>query len=79
MMRCPFCGGMVDRKKVNYEYRKKEKYFIVRNVPALVCSECGERFFESEVVEKILSGKLEKTGTTIRTLEEIETTYPATS
>ena len=76
-IRCPLCGGEVKRKKVDYEYRRGDRYFIVRGVPALVCRDCGEALFEAEVVDELLSGDLESKGSVKGTLEEVEVTFPA--
>jgi YgiT-type zinc finger domain-containing protein len=42
---CPFCRGKVTKKKVEHVHRWEGRLYILRNVPAEVCSQCGELFF----------------------------------
>jgi YgiT-type zinc finger domain-containing protein len=58
-MKCPLCKGEVVRgRKTNLPYElSDERLIIVRNVPAIICSQCGDAFIEAEIlsrVEKIL-------------------------
>jgi YgiT-type zinc finger domain-containing protein len=50
---------MAKRKKTNLPYEiDGEKIIVVKNVPALVCDQCGEAFVEINIlrrVEKILA------------------------
>ena len=39
--------------KVTYTLEHEGKFFIVENVPARVCRETGEQFFDPETVEHI--------------------------
>ena len=34
---CAFCGGQVDERRIDYDYRRKGRLPIMRNVPAGVC------------------------------------------
>jgi len=40
-------------KKVTYFLELEGKFFLVKNVPARVCEETGEKFFAPETVEKL--------------------------
>jgi YgiT-type zinc finger domain-containing protein len=58
-MKCPLCKGeMVSGRKTNLPYELSDEHvIIVRNVPAIICSQCGDAFIEAEIlsrVEKIL-------------------------
>jgi YgiT-type zinc finger domain-containing protein len=58
-MRCPLCKGeMVRGRKTNLPYElSDERVIVVRNVPAIICSQCGDAFIEADIlgkVEKIL-------------------------
>jgi YgiT-type zinc finger domain-containing protein len=46
---CYYCGGKVVEKKVEWDYRRKGRHFIFRDVPAGVCLQCGEKFFRPEI------------------------------
>ena len=53
-MKCAFCDGKIEKKKVTFVYEEDEKYLFVENVPALVCMKCGEKFYSPEVTDKLL-------------------------
>ena len=52
-MKCEFCGGTTIRKKVRRQHWLHDKLFIVDNVQAEVCTECGERYFHATVLDAI--------------------------
>ena len=54
-MKCPLCKGeMVKVGKTNLPYEiDGEKIIVVRNVPALVCAQCGDAFVEIDILRKV--------------------------
>ncbi|NKQ36979.1 MAG: YgiT-type zinc finger protein [Chloroflexi bacterium] len=52
-MICEFCGSETIEKKVKRLHWFNKKLYIVENVPARVCAECGERYFHAEVLDEI--------------------------
>jgi len=40
--RCPRCSGNVTTTMIDYPVPSKDRVVIIRNVPAQVCSQCGE-------------------------------------
>ena len=50
---CVYCGGQVDEKTVDIDYRYHGQLFIIENVTAGVCCQCGEQFFKAEVARKL--------------------------
>lgn len=52
-MTCEFCGGQTARKKVKRQHWLNGKLYIVENVEAEVCPECGERYFHATTLDKI--------------------------
>ena len=52
-MICEFCSGKTRRKKVRRQHWLRGKLYIVENVPAEVCSECGERYFLATTLNEI--------------------------
>lgn len=50
---CSFCGGEVKEKRVELDYRYKERLYIFQNVPAGVCQQCGERYLTALVAKEI--------------------------
>jgi YgiT-type zinc finger domain-containing protein len=52
-MTCEFCGGQTSKKKVKRQHWLNKKLYIIENVEAEVCSECGERYFHAKVLDGI--------------------------
>jgi len=52
-MTCEFCGGQTEKKKVKRQHWLKGKLYIVENVEAEVCPECGERYFHARILDEI--------------------------
>lgn len=52
-MICEFCGGETSTKKVKKQHWFHEKLYIVDNVEAEVCRECGERYFHAKTLDAI--------------------------
>ena len=50
---CSFCGGDVVHRNVELDYRYKGKLYIFKNVPAGVCSQCGEKYLAAPIAKKI--------------------------
>ncbi len=48
---CSFCDGELENALVQHPYRWKGKIYIFENVPAQVCRQCGEKYFDAKVVE----------------------------
>ena len=52
------CDGDLEEKKVNYVVDLEETIIIIKGVPAKVCPQCGEQYFDdktSENIEKIVN------------------------
>ena len=52
-MTCEFCNGKTIKKKVKRQHWLHGKLYIVENVAADVCSECGERYFYAKTLDEI--------------------------
>ena len=53
-MRCALCKGEVEEQLIRYVQEVDEhNVVIVENVPAEVCTQCGETFIRPEVARKI--------------------------
>ncbi len=50
---CSFCGGGVEEKKIEYDYRRKSHLLIVSDVPAGVCRQCGEKYFKPGILKRM--------------------------
>lgn len=59
-MECEFCSSETSKKRVKKHHWLKGKLYIVENVEAEVCRECGERYFHATTLDRIdglVSGK----------------------
>ncbi|OGX21756.1 MAG: hypothetical protein A2Y00_04510 [Omnitrophica WOR_2 bacterium GWF2_43_52] len=55
-MTCVICAGEIRKKKVFEEVKDKNNHLLVK-VDAEVCLNCGERYYPSGVVDKLISLK----------------------
>jgi len=63
---CSFCGGEVIAQQVKVDYWWKGKLTIIENVPAGVCQQCGEEYYDGKVAEKM--EQIVKSKESIRTI-----------
>ncbi len=71
-MKCPSCRGKMEKGFTTLPYElSRDKLIVVREVPALVCTQCGEVFIESPILKKVeaLLDAVEKSGMTLGFLE----------
>lgn len=52
-MICELCGGHTVSRKVKRQHWLDGKLYIVENVDAEVCLECGERYFHATTLDAI--------------------------
>ncbi len=52
-MLCEFCGGETRKKSVKRQHWLNKKLYIVEDVNAEVCTECGERYFHAKTLDTI--------------------------
>jgi YgiT-type zinc finger domain-containing protein len=52
-MKCEFCNSDTNRKIVRKQHWLQGKLYIVENVEAEVCPECGERYYHATTLDKI--------------------------
>jgi YgiT-type zinc finger domain-containing protein len=60
-MKCSFCDGELEERLVQHEYRWEGNLFVFEDVPARVCRQCGEKYFDAAVVkamERAVRGQL---------------------
>ena len=53
-MRCVFCGGDVVEKNVTFVYENGDQLLVIRDVPAEVCSTCGEKTYSPQITDEIM-------------------------
>jgi YgiT-type zinc finger domain-containing protein len=52
-MVCEFCGGKTVKKKVKRQHWLQGRLYIVEDVEAEVCADCGERYFHAATLDAI--------------------------
>ena len=53
IMNCFMCKGDLEVKKVNYVVDLEDTIIVIKGVPAKVCTQCGEQYFDDETAENI--------------------------
>jgi YgiT-type zinc finger domain-containing protein len=52
-MKCEFCPSETTLRRVRKQHWHKGRLYIVENVEAEVCPECGERYSNASVLDKL--------------------------
>ena len=52
-MKCLLCKGEMEKSTVSYVVNRKGYHIYVESIPAFVCSQCGERYFDEKEVDAI--------------------------
>jgi len=52
-MKCEFCSGETIKKNVKRQHWLKKNLYIIEDVPAEVCSECGEKYYHAKTLDAI--------------------------
>ncbi len=50
---CPLCGGQQNQGTTTFTVDKGSVLVVVRNVPAMVCDQCGEAWIMDPVAEDL--------------------------
>ena len=53
MNKCYLCGGKLKKQNVDIARYWGKNLIALNDVPSLVCSKCGERYFEAKISSKI--------------------------
>lgn len=51
--RCFFCKARVIQQQVTFDYRWGDSLVVVKDVPAGVCQQCGEKYLTSDVYKEL--------------------------
>ena len=52
--KCFFCGGEVESITVgNFDYRLAGNLYVIKNTPAGLCLQCGEKYVTADTAQKI--------------------------
>ncbi len=52
---CHLCGGHMKEKRIKQDFWIKGKLIVIENVPAGVCSQCGEKVVRAAVGKAVAS------------------------
>ena len=52
-MKCDFCDGETKRERVNKQHWLRGRLYLIENVEAEVCRECGQRYFHATTLDAI--------------------------
>jgi YgiT-type zinc finger domain-containing protein len=52
-MKCDLCNAETTGKRVTKHHRLDGKLYVVENVQAEVCPECGERYFHATTLDAL--------------------------
>ena len=52
-MICEFCGGQTVKRKVRKLHWFKRRLYIIDDVEAEVCQECGQRYYHATTLDAI--------------------------
>ena len=69
-MKCMYCQGEMARGNAPFHIDRKDVHLSLDHVPAWVCAQCGEVYFEEtevNAVQNIISAVDEQTGKLART------------
>lgn len=72
--KCLYCGGQLEPQLVTRLQVYQGRWVVIENVPALVCQQCGERFYTPQAHD-IVVGFL--TGSTPPVRTEVVAVYDA--
>lgn len=52
-MRCVRCKGILRPSTANHIVEWEDKIIIIKNVPAMVCDQCGESYIDDQHARKL--------------------------
>jgi YgiT-type zinc finger domain-containing protein len=50
---CPFCSGLIESGKTTFTVDLETGVVVVRNIPASVCSQCGEEWIDDKTMQAV--------------------------
>lgn len=52
-MKCLYCGGEMEKSTSSYTVDREGYHLFIKEIPAYICTQCGEKYFDEEEVEAI--------------------------
>ena len=53
--KCMYCQGELELQRVTRVQHFQGRWVVIENLPALVCRQCGERYFTPETHDLVVS------------------------
>jgi len=50
---CEFCDGKVEHRVIQARFHFKGQILFIEDVPAWICSKCGEQYFDAPVYKHL--------------------------
>ena len=50
---CPLCGGRLEEGETTFTVDFGSGVVVIRNVPAIICSQCGMEWLDDGITDKI--------------------------
>ena len=69
LMDCHMCGGKLEKRTAPFSVDRKGYHVHWESLPAWVCNQCGESYFEGEVIDWIKKNTLSLDPETLVILE----------
>lgn len=51
---CLVCKGKLERKLISRVQEYQGQWYLIENLPALVCRQCGETYYTAEAHDRVL-------------------------
>ena len=64
-MKCIYCQGTMARRTAPFQINRKGYHLVLSSIPAWVCAQCGEVYFEeseAEAIQEVLQDLDDRTG-----------------
>jgi YgiT-type zinc finger domain-containing protein len=71
---CAVCGGELKATTITHEEKRDSQMYLFQNVPAKVCTACGEIWIDEEVMQQI--DQLIESGVPVRKVETSVYDFP---
>lgn len=55
MTTCYYCHGETVERQTTFVHEDDGQFWIIRNVPAYVCTQCGETEYSQETTRRVLA------------------------
>lgn len=52
---CPLCGGRLESGVANIPFILEDTIVVVKNTPALICTDCYEPYLDGPVTDQVMS------------------------